>query len=217
MIRAHMSGRGASWLPAAALVALCVFAAFATRAQAQVTYFSYDSTPGSWVGAGRTNYFVSPDTGWTFTGGTATGNNFVSLSARRPQDPQLSNYYWDLQLAAPRGQTIMPGLYEGAARYPFQSANQPGLTLSGNHRGNNENAGFFRVLEAEYSGNTLVRFAVDFKQFDEGNPNQWVEGQWRYNSLLPEPSALALLAPLVLVPMRRRRSLSGQCSRSWRR
>ena len=205
MIRESTGGRGAPWRRAAALVALWVLAAAAPRAQAQETYFAYDSTPGSWVGAGRTDYFVSPETGWTFTGTTTTGNTLVTLSARRAQDPGLNDYYWDLRLAAPQGESIVPGLYEGAARYPFQSPDQPGMTLSGNHRGNNRNAGYFRVLEAEYSGDRLVRFAVDFKQFDEANPNQWVEGQWRYNATVPEPAALALLAaPVVLLRGRRR-------------
>lgn len=205
MIRAHVGGWGRLRNWALGLAALWLLAAAAAPAGAQETYFSYDSTPGSWVGAGRTNYLVTPATGWTFTGGSSGPHNYVSLGASREPDPGRTNYYWELELAAPRGQTIVPGLYEGAARYPFQSPNQPGLTLSGNHRGNNQNAGYFRVLQAEYSGDTLVRFAVDFKQFDEGNPNNWVEGKWRYNATVPEPSSLALLGGAFALGLRRRR------------
>jgi hypothetical protein len=111
-----------------------------------------------------------------------------------------------LELEAPSGSQLVPGLYTGANRWPFNGPG-PGLTLSGNHRGNNRNSGYFTVLEAVFgTGNTLNRFAVNFRQYDEGNPNNWVDGQFRFNSLVPEPSICALLALASLaMPPRRRR------------
>ena len=53
---------------------------------------------------------------------------------------------------APFNEVLSPGVYSDTARFPFQDADQPGLTLSGNHRGNNRNGGFFEVFEAERHG-----------------------------------------------------------------
>ena len=38
----------------------------AAPAGAQHTFFAFDSTPGSWVGQGFTNYYISPATNWAF-------------------------------------------------------------------------------------------------------------------------------------------------------
>jgi hypothetical protein len=167
----------------------------ATNARAQTTSFKFTSTPGSWVGHGYLNYSITPADGWNFTATGSTNHSFVRLSARDPRPgAPLSNYYWDLELESPDGGPLEPGFYNGATRYPFNDPGEPGLTLSGNHRGNNQNTGYFTVLEADFGvGAAVNRFAVNFRQYDEGNPNNWVDGQFRYNSLIPEPSALVLL------------------------
>jgi hypothetical protein len=95
-------------------------------------------------------------------------------------------HYWMLDLAAPAGQALDVGIYTGAARYPFQSPNQPGLTFAGDHRGNNQNAGFFQILEiARKPTGEIERIAVDFTQYDEGIESRWVVGQLRFNSAIP--------------------------------
>ena len=190
-----------------AVFILCA-ATWATHASAQATYFKFTSTPGSWVGHGYLNYSITPADGWNFTATASADHSFVQLSARDPRPRPTSNYYWDLRLETPNGGPLVPGFYDGATRYPFNDPGEPGLTLSGNHRGNNENTGYFTVLEADFGpGATVNRFAVNFRQHDEGSASHWVDGQFRFNSLVPEPTALALIAtavPIVLSHRRRR-------------
>jgi hypothetical protein len=158
------------------------------------TLFRFTSTPGSWVGHGYLTYEVTPDDGWSFTATTWPGHSWVKLSTRS-LDPNasLDNYYWNLTLEAPNGKPLSPGYYPGAIR--FSSSSAPGMQLSGNHRANNIISGYFTVYEAEFGlGDTLSRFAVDFRQYDEGNPNNWVDGQWRFNATVPQPSTWLLLA-----------------------
>jgi hypothetical protein len=86
------------------------------------------------------------------------------------------------------------GLYEGATRWPFQNDEDPGLSFSGNHRGNNRNLGFFNILEAVYlpSGG-IESLAVDFTQYGEQNPDWWINGKLRYNSdvsVVPLPASV---------------------------
>ena len=144
------------------------------------SWFAFDSTPGSWVGQGLRNYYVSPVKGWTFSAGG--GNRVLQFGIN--EIPAPGTYFggnWTLELAAPAGRTLIPGLFENAARYPFQNANQPGLTLSGNGRGNNTNSGFFNILDAKYTANGAPDFVdVTFTQFDEQNPANWTKGELLY-------------------------------------
>lgn len=176
-------------------IVAAIFCVSCRTSSAAQTYFSFTSTPGSWVGHGYLNYKITPEMGWTFSAISSPGKNYVQLSASRPRDPQLANYYWDLRLESSFAEALKPGLYEGATRYPFNELNEPGLTLSGNHRGNNRNTGYFRILEVDFGpGDTVNRFAVDFRQYDEGNPNNWVDGQFRYFATVPEPSSICMVA-----------------------
>ena len=158
-----------------------------TEAGAQATYFNFTSTPGSWVGHGYLNYSISPANGWLFSASASANHSFVRLSADDPRPgAPTSNYYWDLSLETPNGGPLLPGFYGGATRYPFNDPGEPGLTLSGNHRGNNQNTGYFTVLEADFgAGASVNRFAVNFRQYDEGNPNNWVDGQFRFKCANP--------------------------------
>jgi hypothetical protein len=157
-----------------------------TLALAQSTYFKFTSTPGSWVGHGYLNYSITPANGWNFNATASTDHRFIRLSARDPRPgAPTSNYYWDLELETPDGSPLAPGFYGGATRYPFNDPGEPGLTLSGNHRGNNMNTGYFTVLEADFgAGSTVNRFAVNFRQHDEGSANKWVDGHLRLKSLV---------------------------------
>ncbi len=51
--------------------------------------------------------------------------------------------FWFLHLAAPAGQELLPGVYEGATRWPFQDPSTPGLDFSGDGRGCNTLTGRF--------------------------------------------------------------------------
>ena len=144
------------------------------------SWFAFDSTPGSWVGQGLRNYYISPVQGWIFA--ASGGNRVLQIGMREITPP--STYYggnWNLDLAAPTGRTLIPGLFENAVRFGFQNANQPGLTLSGNGRGNSSNSGFFKILAAKYTANGAPEFLdVTFTQFDEQNPDNWTKGELLY-------------------------------------
>jgi hypothetical protein len=175
---------------------------------------SFESSDRSWVGLGE-SHTVSPSDGYIFSGGEARFDNsvrFTVASLNSPFGPEWDprsgeRYnYWTLDLAAPFDQILGLGLYENTSRYPFQNNDQPGLTFSGNHRGNNRNAGFFEVLEIsfDYLGN-IGSLAVDFTQYGEANVERWINGKFRFNSdvpisavAVPQPSVIYLLGLGVL-------------------
>jgi hypothetical protein len=103
---------------------------------------------------------------------------------------------WNFQFAAPsynaatntnNGQPLEAGLYTLAQRYPFNSPTRPGLTISGNGAGDNQDSGWFDVLNISYNPNgTLASFAVDFEQYDNANESgPGLYGELRFNSDIP--------------------------------
>jgi len=168
-------------------VLIAFFAVWFAKANA-ATVLYFESSAQSWVGQGET-VLVSDADGYDFIA-RRNFDNGVSFDVDGPG-------YWLLNLAAPYEATLVPGLYENAARFSFQDIDQPGLTFAGNGRLNNRNSGFFEVLEAIYTpSGDVERFAVDFTQYGEENPNCWIHGQLRYDSdvpFIPEPATLLLL------------------------
>jgi hypothetical protein len=167
-----------------------VLVALACSAVAQTTAFYFTSSPTSWVGGGQTE-LITPADGYTFDA-SQNFDNGVSLS--------ITNFpikeWWYLDFAAPNNVPLTPGTYLGAARFPFQNPGQPGLSFTGDGRGDNILTGYFNVLEVQYgSGNSIISFAADFVQYDEGNMDWWNQGSIRFNSSLPipEPRTLSLL------------------------
>ncbi|WP_280719850.1 hypothetical protein [Kitasatospora sp. MAP5-34] len=77
--------------------------------------------------------------------------------------------YWNLDLAAPAGKTLTPGVYSGATRYPFNSATVPGLSIWGNSRGCNTLTGSFTVSKVLFGPYGYVQ-ALDatYEQHCEG-------------------------------------------------
>jgi len=171
---------------------------------ALVLYF--ESSPESWVGHGLT-VLTTPEDGYSFVA-VRNYDNGVTFRVENYLNPPPYDQHWRLELAAPFNATLVSGFYDNAARFPFQDIDQPGLSFTGNHRGNNRNSGHFTVLEAVYGpGGGVVRFAVDFTQYDEENPRWWINGQVRYNSdvpYVPEPATLALFG-LSALGIRKRR------------
>jgi hypothetical protein len=80
-----------------------------------------------------------------------------------------AKHWWYLDLVAPNGQQLTPGLYLNATRYPFQDPSDPGLNLDGDGRGCNTLTGTFTVLAADYAPNgALIRFDATFVQHCDG-------------------------------------------------
>ncbi len=163
---------------AAAQISLLFFAflfACALTAQAQVTSLTMASDPGDYIGGGQFYYFTPADGTFSqFGGSTQT----AAFSFTTPS----SNQWWYLYFAAPSGQSLAPGVYSGAARWPFQASNQPGLTVYGDGRGCNTLTGSFQVLQASFdsSGNVLA-FDATFVQYCEGGTAA-LRGEIRYNA-----------------------------------
>ncbi len=93
-----------------------------------------------------------------------------------------SSFAFDV--AAPGAERIRAGSYEAAVRFPFQTADRPGLNAASGGRGCNGIGGRFVVLEAAYDrAGQIERFAADFAQrCDGGRP---LIGSVRFNSDVP--------------------------------
>ncbi len=84
-------------------------------------------------------------------------------------------------------QTLNPREYKEAMRYAFNRDGKfpkPGLNFSMDHRGNNQVAGEFTVLEARYiPGQGFQSFAADFIQIGDNGVKEF--GSIRLNSAIP--------------------------------
>jgi hypothetical protein len=80
-------------------------------------------------------------------GGAATASaddNFVGVNIS-------GDTTWTLDFAAPQGQALAAGTtHDNAARYPFQTSTEPGLSLYGDGRGCNTVTGSFTVNKAVF-------------------------------------------------------------------
>jgi hypothetical protein len=104
---------------------------------------------------------------------------------------------WTARLALPAGATWQPGLYAGAANYPFQQPTQPGLDFSGEGRGCNEITGWFEIIEIQVVGSSVLSLAIDFIQHCEGGAPA-LFGAIRVNSNVPlqREVAYAIVPPV---------------------
>jgi hypothetical protein len=88
---------------------------------------------------------------------------------------------WSLDFTAAGGGAPVPGVYEGATRWPFNGPAEPGLSVSGAGRGCNELTGRFEVFELEIdAGGKVQAFSADFEQHCEGgDPALFGSVRWR--------------------------------------
>jgi hypothetical protein len=179
----------------------------AVNSASAATIFTFDSSPISWVGQGESIY-VTPDDDYLFTpSGDLNHVSVLIASYNSPFGPEWDPSsgdpynYWRLDLTAPFDDPLGIGLYENTARYPFQDNDQPGLTLSGNHRGNNRNSGFFEILDIDFSEEGLLNsLAVDFTQYGEEQESRWITGSLRLNSdvaVVPLPGSVWLILSFI--------------------
>lgn len=136
--------------------------------------------------------YISLGQSWNYTQGVQAS---ASTDARVVSVSVYGDTWWNLYFSAPAGQQLVPGVYEGAVRYPFQDDAQPGLSLSGDGRGCNTLTGRFEVTAAEYGPfGTIVRFAANFEQHCEGG----VPGLYGEVSITNPPPAPALTVDIVV-------------------
>jgi hypothetical protein len=88
---------------------------------------------------------------------------------------------WSLDFTAAGGGAPVPGVYEGATRWPFNGPAEPGLSVSGAGRGCNALTGRFEVFElAVDAGGKVQAFSADFEQHCEGGePALFGSVRWR--------------------------------------
>jgi hypothetical protein len=155
-------------------------------ASAQTTELFLDSQPGDFVGGGIKQTFTVLD--GNFTANHNFVNNGVSINFNAPS----FTHFWNLDFAAADNAPLVPGVYEGAVRFPFQGPGQPGLSVAGDGRGCNMVTGRFEVLEATYgaTGN-VVSFAATFEQHCEGMPPA-LFGRILFNANAPVPPVITL-------------------------
>jgi RTX calcium-binding nonapeptide repeat (4 copies) len=76
--------------------------------------------------------------------------------------------YWNADLVAPDGETLAPGTYTNALRYPLQGTG-PGLGVSGESRACTSSTGQFTIAEAAFDDDGPLRFASSFEQTCTGS------------------------------------------------
>jgi len=147
------------------LAALCVAltAPLASAATVQEALLTMTSDEGDWVGAGQT-YSYATSTGDTFGSSTTTA---AAVSANVHAD---NGDWWNLDFAAPQGQTLAVGTYDNAIRAGFPDRGAaPGLDVGGNGRGCNTLTGSFTVTQVTFgAAGTVETFDADFEQHCEG-------------------------------------------------
>ncbi|WP_235614587.1 hypothetical protein [Streptomyces ambofaciens] len=123
-------------------------AAAATGTPVAVTKYSHTSASGDWVGQGGSV---------AYTPGTAD----ITVSGEREAlTVRVENEtdWWTVELAAPQGEKLHPGVYRGAERASSRTGRAPGLDVSGDSRGCNQVYGQFSVhqIEADATGAITV-------------------------------------------------------------
>ncbi|MDN0193449.1 hypothetical protein [Streptomyces sp. S.PNR 29] len=129
--------------------ALAEPATAATGTPVAVTKYSHTSEAGDYIGQGGSTAYT-PATATITAGGDAAYVRFRVLST--------DHTWWDVDLAAPEGEKLHPGIYRNAERAAFRTGRSPGLDVSGDGRGCNQVYGQFSVnqIETDASGAITV-------------------------------------------------------------
>jgi hypothetical protein len=132
----------------------------------------FDSEAGDYIGGGQQIAFSTV----TYNGLRGGYPTFTVSS------PGHSFQVW---FAAAAGSPLTPGTYEGAQRFDFRAAGQPGLDVFGDGRGCNTVEGRFVVDDATYDGNgDVLTFSARFEDHCEGGAAA-LFGVLSYNSTAP--------------------------------
>ena len=155
-----------------------------TRIATGITFLDLVSEPGDYIGQGQTYYFSTSD--GSFTKYDLHNDNSFHLVYFGHGDSV------SIEMLAPFNELFVPGTYTGATRYPFQNAEDPGLTVTMDSRGSNNITGQFTIYQAIYDANgELVNFLANFEQHSEG-ADPALFGRVEYNAVAnPNAGVLA--------------------------
>ncbi|MGW0971895.1 hypothetical protein [Streptomyces sp. NPDC002516] len=153
--------------------ALAAPAAAATTAPVAVTGYSHTSKPGDYIGQGATTSYT-PRTATISVSGSAEYARFKVEAA---------GTWWDVELAAPQGERLHPGIYRNAERAPFRTGRSPGLDVSGDGRGCNEVYGQFSVDQIETdAGGAITVLDATYTQHCESATAPALTGVVKYRA-----------------------------------
>lgn len=166
-----------------AAIALCAAAglggASATPAAAAagptpVTSYTYTSVAGDYIGQGKAGTYREPTAKITLTGDAGA----VRVRVQGTDDS------WDVELAAPKGEQLRPGIYRDAERAAFRTGRSPGLDVGGNGRGCNEVYGRFSVNQiATDASGAVTLLDASYTQKCESATAQPLKGTVKYRAL----------------------------------
>jgi hypothetical protein len=144
-----------------AIACLATPAAATAAVTGTVTMYS---SAGDYIGGGQQRVYDSGRGDVVSASGSA-GSLDVSVSGGAYGDS------YDFTFAAPDNQAFQPGAYTGAQRTSFRSAGRPGIDISGDGRGCNEDAGSFEVRDFALDASGAVQRAwIVYEQFCDGGP-----------------------------------------------
>lgn len=169
-----------------------VITAPAVHAASGITSFSFTSAPGDYIGQGLTESFDTTNATFTAGGYASVGATAGSLwvSVTTPTEN------WQVMLEPPAGQQLRPGTYANALRAPFNGSS-PGLSVSGDGRGCNNDYGSFTVYQLAFASNgSLTQLDADFTQTCESTTAPPLTGTIRYQAA--QRSTVALEPSVVL-------------------
>ena len=151
-----------------------------------VTFVHFDSEQDDYIGQGKERTFSIAD-GFVLTPSRYNGGVSISFDNRAAANLQHSEG-WEMNFAAPLGTIFGVGNYENAELSSARDGEHSTLDIFGNGRGPSKSKGSFRVLEAQFAHDgSVLKFAADFEQYNDGNHGLSLRGQVRYNSTVPLP------------------------------
>jgi len=171
----------------AAAAALLGLVALPAAAQTEGS-LTLTSEQGDYVGGGQSLSFDSSSAAFS----SSYDGSQLTISAF-----PFAGSFWYVVLAAPPGQALEPGVYEGAVRATSRGPGQPGIDVFGDGRGCNATSGRFVVSQAVYGPHNYVQeFAATFEQHCESSTAPALFGEVRVTNP-PPPPALELSINVV--------------------
>lgn len=167
---------------------LLVAPAAPAAAQQPESFVTMISDAGDYIGGGQARYYHAGNAEITLSGTTSSVN--VNVSGGNLGDQ------FNMQFAAPQGQTLQPGVYERAQRASFREAGRPGIDISGDGRGCNTISGRFEVKEVTQVVNTITKLWIVYEQHCEGG-SAALFGEVRYG-VPRRPGTSVALGPSVV-------------------
>ncbi|HEX4221759.1 MAG TPA: hypothetical protein VHZ97_05320 [Pseudonocardiaceae bacterium] len=147
-------------------VAAATTALGVTVAQAQpitTGSLSFSGDPGDYISGGNSYSYSTANSDVLAVNANSTDNH-VEVTVQGANGDN-----WTLDLAAPSGQALAAGTYSDAARYPFETAAQSGLSLYGDSRGCNTVTGSFAIQDVVFGPQGYVQtLDATYEQHCEG-------------------------------------------------